>query len=136
MTDDRKIEVLAPRARRQGAAHALKAAERETPARVEAATVAAPVAGQADPKPRRKRTTKPKTADGKVQLTADVEEELRGRARAAFRYARFYEHVGTFSEFVANAIEAEIRRIEVAHNGGERLQAEKENLPAGRPTSR
>lgn len=141
MSDERKIAVLTPRARPQGAAHNLQAADRTaaTPppqnetAETSPQTPDAPV--QAEPKRApRKRTTKPASAPTatRVQLAADVTTDLRGRARAAFRHAAFHESVPTFSQFVANALEAEIKRIEKAYNDGEPLNPVTEELPRGR----
>ena len=112
MTDDRKIGILTPRARLQGAAHNLQAADR--------AQVSA--------------SPQPASAATRVQLAADVTTDLRGRARAAFRHAAFHEAVPTFSQFVANALEAEIKRIETEYNGGDTLQPVNEDLPRGRRT--
>ncbi|MEL7978336.1 hypothetical protein AAG589_20895, partial [Isoptericola sp. F-RaC21] len=69
----------------------------------------------------------------KVQLTADVLEDVRGRARAAFRAAAYFEQVPTFSKFIENAVIAEVRRVEAAYNDGEPFQPITENLPSGRP---
>ncbi len=141
MSDDRKISVsLAPRKRPRGAATALNAAERKAPPVEDSAP--APVAEP--PAPQRPAAKRPKTAtaakrqpsSGKVQIGVDVPAETRGRARAAFRFAQFYDRVPSFSDFVTNALEAEIRRIEQLHNNGDRLEPEAENLPAGRPASR
>lgn len=145
MTDDsRKISVgLAPRKRPQGAANVLSAESRKAaPTPEPDAETAIPPAETPTPRPaaakRPKKTAaaKRQPSAGKVQIAADVPADTRGRARAAFRFAQFYDRVPTFSEFVTNALEAEIRRIEQLHNNGERLEPETENLPAGRPSSR
>lgn len=137
MTDDRKIGILTPRARLQGAAHSLQAADR---AQVSASPQPEPseTAQRATPakasKRRATKTAQPASAATRVQLAADVTTDLRGRARAAFRHAAFHEAVPTFSQFVANALEAEIKRIETEYNGGETLQPVNEDLPRGRRT--
>lgn len=69
-----------------------------------------------------------------VQLGVKVSEELRGRARAAFREASYHEDVPTFAQLVANALEAEISRIEHQYNDGMPLEPRAENLRRGRPT--
>ncbi len=137
MTDDRKIGILTPRARLQGAAHSLQAADR---AQVSASPQPEPseTAQRTTPakasKRRATKTAQPASAATRVQLAADVTTDLRGRARAAFRHAAFHEAVPTFSQFVANALEAEIKRIETEYNGGETLQPVNEDLPRGRRT--
>lgn len=62
-----------------------------------------------------------------------VSEELKGRARAAYKEAAYHEDVSTFHRFVSQALEAEIHRIELAYNDGERLQPRVGNLRRGRP---
>ena len=137
MTDARKIGILTPRARLQGAAHSLQAADR---AQVSASPQPEPseTAQRATPakasKRRATKTAQPASAATRVQLAADVTTDLRGRARAAFRHAAFHEAVPTFSQFVANALEAEIKRIETEYNGGDTLQPVNEDLPRGRRT--
>ena len=71
-------------------------------------------------------------ATGKVPMGVDVPEGTRDRARGAFRVAAYFEGVSTFSDFVTNALEAEIRRIELAHNSGQPIEPRRENLPPGR----
>lgn len=68
----------------------------------------------------------------KVQITALVPENLRGRARAAFKNASYYEDVPSFSEFVANALDAEIRRLESVYNNGTEFEPVTNYLPRGR----
>ena len=137
MTDDRKIGILTPRARLQGAAHSLQAADR---AQVSASPQPEPseTAQRTTPakasKRRATKTAQPASAATRVQFAADVTTDLRGRARAAFRHAAFHEAVPTFSQFVANALEAEIKRIETEYNGGDTLQPVNEDLPRGRRT--
>ena len=137
MTDDRKIGILTPRARLQGAAHNLQAADR---AQVSASPQPEPseTAQRTTPakasKRRATKTAQQASAETRVQLAADVTTDLRGRARAAFRHAAFHEAVPTFSQFVANALEAEIKRIETEYNGGDTLQPVNEDLPRGRRT--
>lgn len=78
-------------------------------------------------------TSKKQSAGNKVQLTADVLEDVRGRARAAYRAAAYFEQVATFSQFIENAVIAEVQRIEAAYNDGKPLEPVTENLPSGRP---
>lgn len=141
MSDDRRIGVLTPRARVQGAAHNLQAADRTAPSPPPQSNVIDTPAQNPEPavnaEPKRaprKRVSKlaPAPTASRVQLAADVSTDLRGRARAAFRHAAFHESVPTFSQFVANALEAEIKRIEKEYNGGELLQPATEELPRGR----
>lgn len=72
-------------------------------------------------------------SDEKVQLGVKVGEELKGRARAAFKEAAYHEDVTTFHQFVSQALEAEIRRIEITYNDGHRLEPRSGNLRRGRP---
>lgn len=100
MTDDRKIGILTPRARLQGAAHSLQAADR---AQVSASPQPEPseTAQRTTPakasKRRATKTAQPASAATRVQLAADVTTDLRGRARAAFRHAAFHEAVPTLA---------------------------------------
>ena len=84
-------------------------------------------AAKASPAPKRQAT------GGKVQLTADVLDDVRGRARAAYRAAAYFEQVPTFSQFIENAVIAEVQRIEAAYNDGTPFEPVTENLPSGRP---
>lgn len=95
-----------------------------------------PVTEHTPPSPQAPRVTADrsgKTADaGRAQISFAVSTELRDKARAAFRAASYFEGVGSFGEFLTNAVEAEITRIERAHNGGLPLEPVRENLPSGR----
>lgn len=139
MTDDRKITVgLAPRTRPERAATSLIASERKTSEPATETAAPAPAAREPRQSSTTRKRAKTSTASrqapqGKVQIAADVPAETRGRARAAYRFAQFHDRVPTWSEFVTNALEAEIRRIEERYNGGEPLEPIDENLPAGRP---
>lgn len=84
-------------------------------------------AAKASPAPKRQAT------GGKVQLTADVLDDVRGRARAAYRAAAYFEQVPTFSQFIENAVIAEVQRIEATYNDGAPFEPVTENLPSGRP---
>lgn len=134
MTDDRKIGILTPRARLQGAAHSLQAADR---AQVSASPQPEPseTAQRTTPAKASKRrvtkTAQPASAATRVQLAADVTTDLRGRARAAFRHAAFHEAVPTFSQFVANALEAEIKRIETEYTAATRSSPSTKTSRAG-----
>lgn len=111
------------------------------PADAAALAEAAPEQGTATTPARATRrrpagSTKRTPAAGRVQIAADVPEEVRNSARAAFRAAAYFEHVSTFSDFVSNALQAEIRRLEEAHNDGQPFEPITDNLPAGRPSGR
>ena len=143
MADERKLTVgLTPRPRPEGVARNLSAAMRNAqPAAVkEHEEVAGPAATKSAITPTKSKkptTTKKVAADGvKVPFTVNIPAELHGRARAAFRHAQFHERVATFGDFVANALEAEVSRIEKEHNGGNRFEPEHENLPRGRKSSK
>ncbi|WP_108720325.1 hypothetical protein [Miniimonas sp. S16] len=130
---DRSIAGLAPRTRRTPAAASLLRENRPDPAPAPAAADASsdvPAAGLEQTREERPAST------ARAQISVVVAPELRDRARAAFRAASYFEHVGSFAEFVAGAIEAEITRIEREHNAGLPLEPVRENLPAGRAGSR
>lgn len=128
MSDTRGSIGLTPRKRPQGKASNLLRENRPEPAPTApeppaATTTATPAAAA---KPRTKR------ASGKAQLSMNIDSDVLGRARAAFRHAQFHDRVPSFGEFVTAALETEIRRIELEHNGGQPLEPETENLPRGR----
>lgn len=127
-TPDRSIAGLSPRPRRAPAAASLLRENR--PDTVPSATE--PEEANRSPAPALERPT----SAGRAQISVMVAPQLRDRARAAFRAAAYFEHVGSFAEFVAGAIEAEITRIEREHNDGLPLEPVRENLPAGRAASR
>ncbi|WP_336661143.1 hypothetical protein [Leucobacter sp. MMO-4] len=91
----------------------------------------APASPAPAPKPKPKAEA-PAPVVEKQQLGVKVSKDLKDRARAAFRHARFHEQVPTFGEFVENALEAEIQRLEGLYNGGEKFEPDSENLPRGR----
>lgn len=124
MSDTRGSIGLTPRKRPQGKASNLLRGNRPEPAPTapEHPAAATPAAA----KPRIKR------ASGKAQLSMNIDADVLGRARAAFRHAQFHDRVPSFGEFVTAALETEIRRIELEHNGGQPLEPETENLPRGR----
>lgn len=149
MSDEKKLPALQERPRRKGAASILNAAERK-PQIPEESESQEPQARPGDAitfpslsniqsernrisESERAETRYRSDAPHKVQLGVKVQEELKGRAKAAFKEAAYYEDVPSFEAFVARALEAEIRRIEIAHNGGERLEPREENLKRGRP---
>jgi hypothetical protein len=95
------------------------------PATPPAPTQVKPVTpNQAAPKAEAERTGRLST-----YLTMDTLE----RARATYRATSHLEHDRTFSDFVERAIHAEVLRREVAHNDGERYEADTSRLRPGRP---
>jgi hypothetical protein len=134
-TPDRTITGLQPRKRPAAGAAAL-VRENRPPAEAPPETVAAASPEQQPPKKKTTKARTPKRAPGrgKAQIAVDVREDIRAQARAAFRAAAYFERVPTFSQFVENAIAAEIERIEKAYNNGDPLEPISENLPSGRPT--
>lgn len=143
MSEDRDLPKLTPRPRRKAN---LTSQEPPMPGPAPAdadVTIANPFEGDAFPAaapepaapravPRPKQRSATVRDSEKVQLGVKVTQDLKGRARAAFKEAAYYEDVPTFEQFVSGALEAEIRRIEIEHNGGHPLQPRDENLPRGR----
>lgn len=153
MAEDRKMPILAPRVRRKGAAAHLSAAERKsgvdtpvasTPSedtiedhrgheRNDIANPQTASGSASDSVQTSGRPVKRRPGSGKKQIAVDIPEDVRGKAVSAFRYAQFFERVPSWSEFVTNALEGEIRRIEAEHNGGRSLEPDHGPLPSGRP---
>jgi hypothetical protein len=107
----------------------------------------APELRQTQKKPARAREPKPpkiapavavsSTADvGKQNVSVSLPADLRNRSRAAFRATQHLEDDESYSDFVSKAIEAEIVRREIAHNGGARYEGGDRALASGRPMSR
>lgn len=72
----------------------------------------------------------------KAPITINLPVDLQGKARAAFRYAAFHEHVANFGDLVANALEAEVKRIQDEYNNGEDFEPDFEPLAKGRKPKR
>lgn len=87
------------------------------------------------PKPAQGRTAAPRAAEAgsKEQMTTYIPPSLRGRAQTAYEATRYLEGDGSWSEFVATALERETQRREQLHNAGEPYPARTEKLRAGRP---
>lgn len=147
MSEERTVSGLTPRPRRAGSAAILaRPASEQPPAQTnepeerEPVTAdpvsAAPKPAAAARKPAQVTAQRAKEPEGAmVQLGVKVSEELRGRARAAFREASYHEGVPTFAQLIANALEAEILRIEHQYNGGMPLEPNTNNLRRGRPAA-
>lgn len=149
MTEERKLPSLQERPRRKGAASILASSDRRTPpsesGEIQSPKNEAESAFDFPATPEAivesHRPTVPSSSSiryaaapaAKVQLGVKVHEDLKGRAKAAFKEAAYHEDVPSFEAFVAQALESEIRRIEKAHNRGERLEPRDENLKRGRP---
>ena len=69
--------------------------------------------------------------NAKEQVGVRIDPAVRFRARAAFRYAAFHDHVPSFAAFVENALEQEIRRYEEKYNNGEPFEPDTEPLATG-----
>jgi len=107
----------------------------DAPAEPDTTTFEFPAVAPDETAPAAARAPRPSrpASEGKVQLGVKVSEDLKGRARAAYKEAAYHEDVTTFHQFVAQALEAEIRRIELAYKDGQRLEPRSENLRRGRP---
>lgn len=75
----------------------------------------------------------PAPAAARAQLNVSVPHDLRARARAAYRATAHLEGHQTFQDFITDALETEVRRLEDTHNGGARYTGGDQPLPAGRP---
>lgn len=142
---DRAV-VLPPR--RTGAASALIRANRppaDGPDTVVGAQIPGPIAGpEQTPEPaparparptgggrpaRRQATSKPA---GKGQLSVLIDADVLARAKGALRLAAFYEDTDSLAQLVQNALEAEVKRLQDAHNGGQPVEPRTKNLRPGR----
>ena len=77
----------------------------------------------APPKPRKKRTT----------VTFYLTDDMRNRARAAYRQTSFSERDTSWSEMLNKALLAEVQRRERAYNGGDAFEGGSDPLTPGRP---
>ncbi|WP_348789645.1 hypothetical protein [Leifsonia sp. NPDC080035] len=82
-----------------------------------------PSATVAEPSHRIARTT----------VTFYLPDELRNRARAAYRSTSNVEGDRSWSEMVGKALLAEVQRRETLHNGGRAFIGSDAPLPPGRP---
>lgn len=71
----------------------------------------------------------------KKPVTITLPVELKARANQAYRMTSSQEGTRSFAEFVANAIENEIARLEALYNAGARYGEDHSALPIGRPLS-
>ena len=122
----------------QAAAPAAKAAERPVE------PVSAPQAPQKPSTRLKSRTEAPKAVQRPIPLaegsptekmTTYIPRAIRERAKAAFRATGHLEGDGSFSEFIAAAIEREVERREQLHNDGQPYAGDGGRLTAGRPLS-
>lgn len=140
MEKNRELAPLQSRAAKIPVAKVLNKATRP-PTSAEEAPVEAPVEApaKAEPAPKKKASKKSqvtKPAPEKAPITLSLPIDLQGRARAAFRYAAFHEHVVNFSDLVANALEAEVKRIQDQYNNGEDFEPDFEPIARGRKSRR
>lgn len=121
----RRIDGLPPRAAKPDVSRLIKDARTASPVSAPSETAPAP----RSPAPR----ILPSRSGRKPSLTVYVPTELQSRARAAFRQTRDAENNDTFSEMIAEAIEAEVNRREQVYNGGQPFSGGAGPLPTGRP---
>lgn len=69
----------------------------------------------------------------RTSVTFYLTEDLRNRARAAYRSTSFEEQDSSWSEMINKALIAEVERREAAYNSGETFTASEEPLSPGRP---
>lgn len=107
----------------------------ETPSAAPSAPRAPRKPQQPSSRPQRavKAATTPSAAAGSEKMTTYVPRSVRGRAQTAFEATRYLEGDGSWSEFVATALERETARREKLHNDGKPYPAREGRLPAGRP---
>mgnify|MGYP000845830779 CR=1 FL=1 len=82
-----------------------------------AAVIAPPPASPAAPPVRAAAPTPP--AAEMARLSIRIDAELLGQIRAAWWYTAATTGTRTMSAWVINALEAQLRRYEVEHNGGQ-----------------
>ena len=70
---------------------------------------------------------------GRTTVTFYLSDELRNRARAAYRSTSYAESDRSWSEMVGKALLAEVERREALHNGGRAFVGVDAPLPPGRP---
>lgn len=68
-----------------------------------------------------------------VKITVTVGEERRARLRTAYTLTHLQEGHRTFSDFIAAALDAEVRRLEATYNGGAPFQTAEQGVTRGRP---
>ncbi|MDS0246987.1 ParB family protein [Microbacterium aurantiacum] len=73
------------------------------------------------------------TEEAKESMSVRVRTSIRARSRAAYRATNVLEADESYSDMIEKAIEAEVRRRELAHNDGKPFAANTASLPAGRP---
>lgn len=73
------------------------------------------------------------TEEPKESMSVRVRTSIRARSRAAYRATSAFEGDESYSDMIEKAIEAEVRRRELAHNDGKPFAANTASLPAGRP---
>lgn len=73
------------------------------------------------------------TEEPKVSMSVRVHTSVRARSRAAYRATGALEPDESYSDMIEKAIEAEVRRRELAYNDGKPFEANTASLPAGRP---
>jgi hypothetical protein len=74
-----------------------------------------------------------RTSHGRTTITFYLSDNLRNRARAAYRSTSFHEKDASWSEMLTKALLAEVERRERAHNRGQRFPGSEEPLNPGRP---
>lgn len=79
-----------------------------------------------------RKIQRPATVE-KAYISVEVDPDLRALARAAFYVLRSRREVRSFAQFVAGALEREVKRVQDECNNGEPLVPEREALPPGRP---
>ena len=71
-------------------------------------------------------------AAGKGQLSVLIDADVLARAKGALRLAAFYEGTDSLAQLVQNALEAEVTRLQDAHNNGQPVEPRTKNLRPGR----
>ncbi len=74
-----------------------------------------------------------RASHGRTTITFYLSDNLRNRARAAYRSTSFHEKDASWSEMLTKALLAEVERRERAHNSGQRFPGSEEPLNPGRP---
>lgn len=74
-----------------------------------------------------------RASHGRTTITFYLSDNLRNRARAAYRSTSFHEKDASWSEMLTKALLAEVERRERAHNRGQRFPGSDEPLNPGRP---
>jgi hypothetical protein len=70
---------------------------------------------------------------GRVAVTFYMDDDLRRRARAAYRHTRAEERDASWSDLIAKALLAEVLRRERLHNGSRAFEGDAHRLAPGRP---